>query len=228
MKNRIFLLMLMLMLLLSIVSFPVSAQEAADLSRIGTITVKPRVENESINGEVVLYRVADMVLVHDGYDFTYTGDFADVNVQLDDLESPELAEALAVYAADHAVIGEVKSFENNAATFSATAGLYLVVHAGAQEGENSFDPFLVVFPGTDQNQIDYDVIACPKAGPVPDVPDEPTEPEPTEPRPTEPEPSLPQTGQLNWPVPLLAVAGMIMFVTGWILRFRDRKEDYVA
>lgn len=32
-----------------------------------------------------------------------------------------------------------------------------------------------------------------------------------------PTPSIPETGQLWWPVPLLAGAGMILFVIGWIL-----------
>lgn len=32
--------------------------------------------------------------------------------------------------------------------------------------------------------------------------------------------SLPQTGQLNWPVPVLAVSGVVLFAFGWAL---DRK-----
>lgn len=47
-------------------------------------------------------------------------------------------------------------------------------------------------------------------------------PTPT-PTPT-PEPTLPQTGQLNWPIPLLAVSGLTVFVIGWILRFGKKKE----
>ena len=31
---------------------------------------------------------------------------------------------------------------------------------------------------------------------------------------------LPQTGQLNWPVPVLAVSGVVLFAFGWAL---DRK-----
>jgi len=40
-----------------------------------------------------------------------------------------------------------------------------------------------------------------------------------------PAPVLPQTGQLNWPIPLLAVAGLGVFITGWILRFGKKKEN---
>jgi hypothetical protein len=35
---------------------------------------------------------------------------------------------------------------------------------------------------------------------------------------------LPQTGQLNWPVPLMAVMGILLFVTGWKLT-AQRKDD---
>ncbi len=40
-----------------------------------------------------------------------------------------------------------------------------------------------------------------------------------------PAPVLPQTGQLNWPIPLLAVAGLGIFIAGWILRFGKKKEE---
>ncbi|MCD8017514.1 MAG: hypothetical protein LUE97_06945 [Oscillospiraceae bacterium] len=32
------------------------------------------------------------------------------------------------------------------------------------------------------------------------------------------EPDIPQTGQLNWPVPLLAVCGLLLFALGWVLK----------
>lgn len=49
--------------------------------------------------------------------------------------------------------------------------------------------------------------------------------------PTTPSPSNPggstliQTGQLNWPVPVLAVAGVVLFLTGWVIYYRSRKCD---
>lgn len=43
--------------------------------------------------------------------------------------------------------------------------------------------------------------------------------------PSEPEDSgkLPQTGMLQWPIPVLAVSGMILFLTGWLWRRRDEQ-----
>lgn len=38
-------------------------------------------------------------------------------------------------------------------------------------------------------------------------------------------PGLAQTGQLNWPIPLLAVCGVALFAIGWGLVFLKRKND---
>jgi len=51
---------------------------------------------------------------------------------------------------------------------------------------------------------------------LPEIPDEPDIPEnpPTPPA----EPELPATGSLWWPVPLLAIAGVVLFMLGWMRR----------
>ena len=57
----------------------------------------------------------------------------------------------------------------------------------------------------------YDVDASPKVGAtVPSTPDTP---------------SLPQTGQLNWPVPVLACSGILLFAAGWCLNRKGKKEQ---
>lgn len=51
-----------------------------------------------------------------------------------------------------------------------------------------------------------------------------------EPKPTTPpkpsEPTLPQTGQLNWPIPVLVISGLCLFSAGWILRFGRKKDSH--
>ncbi len=37
---------------------------------------------------------------------------------------------------------------------------------------------------------------------------------------------LPQTGQLNWPVPLLAVLGLVLFSIGWLLCLGEKRNSY--
>lgn len=50
--------------------------------------------------------------------------------------------------------------------------------------------------------------------PSPTTPDDPSAPE---------GPTLIQTGQLNWPVPVLTAAGILLFVVGWLIYHRGRK-----
>ncbi len=38
--------------------------------------------------------------------------------------------------------------------------------------------------------------------------------------------SLVQTGQLKWPIPLLAGAGLLLFAMGWILYFKGKRKDH--
>lgn len=61
----------------------------------------------------------------------------------------------------------------------------------------------------------------------PDSPDNPVSPDnPDNPvSPSNPDkPVLPQTGQLNWPVPVLACSGVLLFAVGWVLNRQGKKE----
>lgn len=63
---------------------------------------------------------------------------------------------------------------------------------------------------------------------TPDTPDTPKTPgTPESPTPPNPgEPPLIQTGQLNWPIPVLAGAGILLFAIGWFLVFvRGNRHD---
>lgn len=60
----------------------------------------------------------------------------------------------------------------------------------------------------------------------PTSPTRPTTPyTPTTPKPTTPvTPYIPQTGQLNWPVPVLSFAGVVLFLTGVLMIRKNRDE----
>ena len=62
----------------------------------------------------------------------------------------------------------------------------------------------------------------------PGTPDNPVSPEnpdnPVSPA-TPDKPVLPQTGQLNWPVPVLACCGVLLFAVGWVLNHQGKKEN---
>lgn len=40
----------------------------------------------------------------------------------------------------------------------------------------------------------------------------------------EADPELPQTGQLNWPIPVLVIAGLVLFMIGWSLFFKPKRD----
>ena len=111
-------------------------------------------------------------------------------------------------------------------------GLYLIIqkdhHASA--GFYPLNGFLVSIPWWDGTGYQYDVRVAAKTSPdriPPETPDTEETPGQTATPPTEPEetvPELPQTGQLSWPVPAMAVCGMLLFAIGWWLYTADRKD----
>lgn len=134
-------------------------------------------------------------------------------------------------------------------------GLYLLVQEGSVAGYYAASPFLVALPLLEADgSLNYEPLAFPKiermAVPEPPVSGE-TEPEPTLPEVsdpvTEPELSEPparepvepgktdpadpdesrliQTGQVNWPLPLLATAGFLLFSYGWPALWGKREEE---
>lgn len=117
-----------------------------------------------------------------------------------------------------AITKGVAKFEN------LPTGLYLLTQDKACNGYSKLSPFLVSLPYEEDGVYRYQLTAKVK-----------TELEEQKPTPTKPsggsgKPSqkLPQTGQLNWPVPVMAVAGMVLFLLGWCLRFGQRRETYAA
>ena len=36
---------------------------------------------------------------------------------------------------------------------------------------------------------------------------------------------LPQTGQLNWPIPVLIAGGLLLLAVGWVLVFHRKKKN---
>ena len=95
---------------------------------------------------------------------------------------------------------QTQSVENGKAVFTdLPTGLYLIVQEQAAEGFSKLGAFLVSVPYMEDGEYQYHVTAAIKS-------EIEREPEPTDPPPTIPDdPKLPQTGQLNWPIPLMIV-----------------------
>lgn len=257
-------------LLLCALSLTAYAHPVVDLSQKGSIRVAMRYGEQAVpGGTMTLYRVAAVQEDDGNFGFVLTGDFADCGIELADLQSAELAKALADYAAGAKLEGQTKQIAEDGTVLFAELepGLYLLVQTQPAAGYYAANPFLVSVPMLEEGEYVYDVQAGPKAElspistpaptptptpapgipfipiipilpfwptPTPVIPQEPTVPvisvnveteAPVEPGAAGPAvPILPQTGQLNWPVPVLAAAGLGLFAAGWALRY-GKKDD---
>ena len=212
-----------LMVLLLVGSLTVSAHEVPDLTRNGTITFRLDWEGEPLTGgTLTMYRVGDVAEDDGNYSFTAVPTLP--GVVLDDLNDPALAAALVAAAENVELESVTASVEDGEAVFTDLApGLYVVHQEKAAEGFSPLSPFFISMPRFRDGTYEYEITADPKVSLEPE-PTEPTQPKPTEPKP--PVPSLPQTGQLNWPVPILAAAGFGLFLTGGLLCSGRKKEKH--
>lgn len=206
------------------------AHEAVDMSRTGSITVTMKYNGNLVpGGKLTLYRVAEVREDDGNYSFALTDEFEESGVSLDvdnmdDSALARTASVLADYVSDKGLSGKTVTVDDNgtAAASDLALGLYLVVQTEAASGYNAASPFLVSVPMNENGSYVYDVDATPKLGVL-------TEKEPEPSKPTTPtEPTLPQTGQLNWPVPVMAALGMSLLLLGIALRSGRKGKPYEA
>ena len=230
-------------------ALPAFATSASLVSgRLGSLHVRLYDTHNDVplrGGELTLYQVASVKRTNGNLYFDYTGDFTGCGVVLGDLSDSTLADQLAKYLPTvPAVAAQQNVDEEGYADFTKLPqGLYLVMQTEASHGYEAIKPFLVSIPLPDGDSWIYDVDATPKVGAtIPDTPvspgtpdnpvspgnpDNPVSPEnPDNPvSPSNPDkPVLPQTGQLNWPVPVLACSGVLLFAVGWVLNRQGKKE----
>lgn len=227
-KKR-FLALIMVLSLICGMSVTVYAYEVPDVSKQGSISINMIYDQETVpGGEMTLYQVGEINEEDGNYSFVLTGEFTDCKASLDDIQSVQLAKDLAAYANDNGITGITgKINDNGQVCFTdLQLGLYLAVQSKAADGYSKADAFLVSIPMNENGTYLYDVDASPKVEleKLPDTP--PTEP--TKPsKPTKPsQPTLPQTGQLNWPIPVLAMLGLCLFTFGWMLKFGKKRSGH--
>ena len=200
-----------------VLAMPMRAQahDVPDLSRKGSVTVTVRMGETPVSGgSLTLYRVGDIAEDDGNYSFALTEAFLASGVSLDDLSAPELAETLAEYAGNTSGVTKTIAADGSAAFTELELGLYLAVQTDAAPGYSKLTPFLVSVPYMEDGAYQYDVDATVKG----ELERTPTPTEPT----TPPDPTLPETGQLNWPIPVLATLGLILFATGWCITAKKK------
>lgn len=191
-------------------------QERDDCS----IEVIVRYDGENVDGGTLTAIKVGYVDEEDG-NFFFSQEFT--NIKIEDIASSNAPKTQQEFynnnKSNYDFYTQTQTVENGKATFSGlSTGLYLIVQNRAADGFSKLGAFLVSVPYMEDGEYQYHVTAAIKS-------ELEREPEPTEPPPTEPDdPKLPQTGQLNWPIPLMVVAGLALFAVGWMLCFRKKNK----
>ena len=214
-----------LLALLFLLALPVSAaaQSVPDESRNGhcSITVSMTYKGKAVcGGTLALYKVGDVAEDDGNYSFVPVKEIQADIPEFGDIESPDLAGKLCKLESKLTPVTDLpkKVGEDGKATFSdLTFGLYLVVQKTAASGYGKTAPFLVSVPYLYADEYQYDVTSQPKT-------DLEREVKPTAPPSPGGGKKLPQTGQLWWPVTVLACAGLGCIAVG-LFRRREARDE---
>lgn len=214
--------LLSLVLLCAAAVVPSWAHEVPDLKKNGSITLALQYVDRALSGgSFALYRVGTVTEKDGDYSFATDGTgFSAFSGSLDKLDAA-LAQKLKDYADSQKIqsVANAKNSDGKVVFSKVTPGLYLVVQTQRCTGYELLSPFLVSVPMNENGHYRYDIDAAGKFKPTP-KPDTPNTPN----KPDKPGSRLPQTGQMNWPVPVLAGAGLVLFALGWWLCFGQRKR----
>jgi hypothetical protein len=215
MRKKFWLLCLIWMLCLAV---PVRALDTPQERDDCSIEVLVRYAGENVQG-------GSLTAVRVGYVAQENGDwffFQELTgVKLKDITSPDAPAAQwEFYESNRNVLySQTKAVEGAPVLFEGLqTGLYLIFQEEAAPGFSPMSPFLVSVPYLEDGEYQYHVTAVQKS-------ELEREPEPSAPPPTEPDPSLPQTGQTNWPIPVMAASGLTLIVIGCLLRFGKKPEE---
>lgn len=206
-----------------------------DLDKTGSviITMRDTDSGETVSGgSVLLYPVADPVEVNGDFSYEFTESFSDSGFALEDIATEKLAADLADYVERNHIKGTARDVKEDGTVFfdDLKTGLYLVTQKSPSEGYEAIRPFLVSVPvQSEDGSWIYEVDASPKvelktsSGSNPSKPDDPNNPNGKDH--SSGITKLPQTGQLNWPVPVLAVGGLLLFSLGWMLNNNAKRSN---
>lgn len=203
-------------LLLWICPYSALAQEEEtelDLDRLGSITFHLEYEGKPVQGgNLAICRVGE--LREDGGTWHYVpvAELQESGIDMDDLEDRAMIAQVEEAAEEAQLPAQEAVFdEKGEMHFSdLVLGLYLVRQTEPAPGYEKLQTFLITLPMVEDRKLIYDVDALPK-------PELEKTPEPHD-------PTLPQTGQLYWPLPVLAVPGTALVIAGVFLCCTKRKE----
>lgn len=166
-------------------------------------------------GTLTATRVGEIGETDGNFFFRRIGD----GVPLENVQSASAAKELEAFvkACPYPLETQTVSLRDGRGIFrNLPTGLYLITQKTPAPGYSPMGAFLVSVPYLEDGSYRYHVTAAAK-------PELEREPKPTTPPPAKPSGKLPQTGQQNWPIPVLAAAGLALFTLGW--RLQRKKEN---
>jgi len=204
-----------LSIILLFCAFVVSVSaEPIDFDRKGSIAITVKCGDKSVtSGSFTIYRVATFKWNVDKYDFIYTEQFSDCGIGFENLDSNITSKNYANFVKQSSIEGTTQPInEYGVSMFTdLSVGLYLVVQQDFAEGYTPPEPFLITLPSNGDDGLVYEINASPKLQIELDQ--------------IKPPPDIPQTGQLKWPIPVLAISGVVLFSLGWMLMRSKRKSN---
>lgn len=228
-KNKLNISMLFIVVLFIISSANITAlaAELPDLSTKGTIKITMKKGGNPVpGGEFEIYHIANVSESNGALQYTFTTDFKNCTLPLNNIESDKFSSDLERYINSNKISGIKMNVGNNGiAEFSnLDAGLYFIMQNETANGYNKANSFTVSLPAYENGKYNYTVNATPKFS-FSDTSDTENTTQPTTVKPQKPtDANLPKTGQLNLPVPILLTTGICMLVLGLVIRFSGRKE----
>lgn len=208
--KRIIVSILLALTAVAAMAFPAGAKTLPEPGKTGTITIHMRYGGKPISGgELMLYRVGKVAEEDGNYFFEKTEPFTRWKGEFGNLENTaRIARSLEDFVKKKKIVGLSAPVIEGKAVFGhdgeeLAQGLYLIIQTEPAKGYSALAPFLVSLPYDGQYHIQVDAK--------------------NEPKPTH-SPRLPQTGQLWWPVPVLAGVGLICVGQGLVRRRRNRND----
>ena len=224
MKNRIVSILLAVALLFALAVNASAENSGPDLTQRGSLTFTMELGGEPLTkGNLNLYHVASIEMNEEYiYEFRLIDVLADDELSLENVNDPILADELLRRAKDSGLQSINAPIRDGMVTFQdLPTGLYLVWQGKEDVDQDlmPIQPFVISVPRLQGDVYVLDVVAAPKV---------PIETEPTQPTTPPPPPGgdLPQTGQMNWPVPVMAVSGAVLMIIGWILCAGRKRSGY--
>ena len=201
---------LLTLLLVSSLTVTAFAHPVPDLAENGSFTFKLALDDKKLDdGKLKLCKVGEVLEVDGDFVFAPIAEFADVEADYTRIADALFAKELLTLAKELELEYITAPIDDGAAVFeNVPTGLYVVFQdaADATKGFAAMNPFLISMPKFQDNEYVTQVEAEPKVG-LETIP----------PTTTPPPGRVPQTGQLNWPVPVMACAGAVLFIFGFVL-----------